>query len=155
MMRKQVSLRKRTDGFTLVEMSGVLMMIGLMLLMLLPVLLDRRPVIYPLDQDITLLKQDFQTLRLMQYAKADIQNTIQFHWRGDGAGYFILVNDRILWQRTFQSGNSCIVPPTGRVIYFKSYHSTYASTWNCRSAKQEYEIKFLLGNYQMVIRQVR
>lgn len=153
MIRKRASLR--SDGFTLIEMSGVLMITGLLCLLLLPTVIDRRPAIYLLEQDIAMMRQDFQTLRLLQYSKTDNQNTIQFRWRADGAGYFIMVNDRILWQRTFQPGHSCIIPTTGRVIYFKSYHSTYASTWYCRSAKQEYEIKFLLGNYQMLIQKMR
>ena len=155
MMRRQVNLQKPSDGFTLIEMTIVLVMIGCLLMFLLPTIIDRRPALYTLEQDISILKQDMQTLRLLQYSKTREQNEIQLRWKNDGKGYLVIANDRLLWKRNLQGGHSCFVPPTGRIIYFKSYHSTYASTWNCQSATQAYEIKFLLGNYQMIVQKVR
>lgn len=155
MMRRPENLRKSNNGFTLLELTVVLVMIGMLLLFLLPTVVNHRPSLYTLEQDIAMLKQDIQTLRLLQYSKTSDQSQIQFRWRSDGTGYLVMANDRLLWQRVFQPGHMCVVPLTGRTIYFKSYHSTYAATWNCQSASKLYEIKFLLGNYQMVIQKMR
>jgi len=135
-------------------MTAVLIIIACLLVLLLPALFEKRPDWIPLEQEVRLMEQDIQTLRLMQYSKQD-QALMQFRFRGDGTGYLVLADDRLLWQRTFQNGHTCAVPPSNRIIYFKSYHSIYAATWSCRSATAEYEIKFLLGNYQMAIRKVR
>ncbi|WP_410502692.1 prepilin-type N-terminal cleavage/methylation domain-containing protein [Exiguobacterium acetylicum] len=153
MIRRPANLRSE-QGFTLFEMTAVLTIIACLLVLLLPALFEKRPDWIPLEQEVRLMEQDIQTLRLMQYSKQD-QALMQFRFRGDGTGYLVLADDRLLWQRTFQNGHTCTVPPSNRIIYFKSYHSIYAATWSCRSATAEYEIKFLLGNYQMAIRKVR
>lgn len=155
MMRRLGNLRKSNDGFTLIEMTVVLVMIGCLLVLLLPTVIERRPALYTLEQDIGILEQDIQTLRLIQYSKTSDQNQMQLRWKNDGKGYLVMANDLLLWQRTFQPGHSCVVPSNGRIIYFKSYHSTYASTWVCQSTTQAFEIKFLLGNYQMLIQKLR
>lgn len=155
MIPKRVNLQKPSNGFTLMEMTVVLVVMGCLILFLLPTVISRQPALYTLDREMNILTQDFQTLRLLQYSKTNEQTLIQLRWRNDGKGYLVMANERLLWQREFQTGHSCLVPTTGRIIYFKSYHSTYSSTWHCQSKNQAYEVKFLLGNYQMIVQKVR
>lgn len=155
MIPKRVNLQKPSNGFTLMEMTVVLVVMGCLILFLLPTVISRQLALYTLDREMNILTQDFQTLRLLQYSKTNEQTLIQLRWRNDGKGYLVMANERLLWQREFQTGHSCLVPTTGRIIYFKSYHSTYSSTWYCQSKNQAYEVKFLLGNYQMIVEKVR
>ncbi len=139
------------DGFTLLETTFVLLLIGLLLLLFI----RERAVPFGeknnFEPDLLQLRQDMKTLRLRQITRPDELNGLQFVWEATGRAYYAFDGQKILFERELHPGNRCLVPTGSRTIYFKSYHSTYAATWYCQSPEDAYQIKFLLGNYQMVV----
>jgi len=143
----------QSDGFTLLETTFVLLLIGVLLVLFL----QERATLFEeksnLEPDLLQLRQDMQTLRYRQITRPDELNGLQFVWEATGKAYYAFDGQKILFERELHPGNRCFVPAGSRTIYFKSYHSTYAATWYCQSPEDAFQIKFLLGNYQMVVEQ--
>ncbi|TCI47683.1 MULTISPECIES: prepilin-type N-terminal cleavage/methylation domain-containing protein [unclassified Exiguobacterium] len=135
----------RQDGYTLVEMAWVLVVLSLLLLVATPTVrsMDRLALI-----DFTeALVQDIAEVGQYPYVAADEKCVPRLRWYMKERRYHITCGTTSITSGVVPDGVEMSLPTTNEIVFSKSA-ATYAGQWKFYTGQVAVTLKFRMGTYE-------